>query len=221
MRKLKVVVASGATTEKVDDVRVLTNISSGKLGAMLADKFISNGHNVTYIAPAGAVEPRETAYNRWQVSNVETVMSAMQLIVPQSDVVIMPLAVSDFTFDYKGAVKCSSGSSEAFINHMRDTIAPTPKVIANFRAWNPKAILVGFKFTSGKSSSELHAIAMTLKVNNKLDMVFANDKKAMERSGSHNGTLIMDDWEDECHSKDEIATSIFENVIRLAGSRFK
>lgn len=218
MRKLKVAVASGGTVEKIDDVRVITNISSGKLGSIIADKFIEAGHDVTYIAPKHAVFP-EGVCSVEIISDANSVMSTMSRIVPESDCVLMPMAVSDFTFKYDGAVKLSSSSADDFIQHMKDSIVPTPKVISHFRAWNPRAVLIGFKFTSGKSAKELLTIAKTLKEKNRLDMVFANDKKDMERSGSHRGILIMDTWDEKCNSKNDIAREIFANSIRMAGAR--
>ena len=59
---------------------------------------------------------------------------------------------------------------------MRQTITKTPKVISNFREWNPNAILVGFKFTVGKSKKELTKIAKQLMVDNHLDMVLKVQK---------------------------------------------
>ena len=217
MKKLNVVVTAGGTREKIDDVRVMTNISTGKLGAKIADIFATHGHDVTYVAPESAVKPQGTySYSYIKVTDTASVMDEMIFLVPKADVVIMSMAVSDFTFEYKGAVKVSSDSSDALIEHMRNCIQKTPKVISNFRKWNKKAILVGFKFTSGKSSKELKDIANKLMEDNKLDMVFANDKKAIEKSGEHVGVLLMKDWEESLRSKDEIAQSIYDNVIRLA-----
>jgi len=216
MKKLNVVVTSGGTAEHIDDIRVLTNISTGRLGALIAQTFLEHGHNVTYVAPESAVKPSDLyCYSFVKVTNTESVMEAMKSLVPQADVVIHPMAISDFTFDYEGAVKVSSDSSDALIEHMRKTIRKTPKVISNFRKWNKDAILVGFKFTSGKSSKEMVEIAKKLWEDNKLDMVFANDKKAIEKSGEHVGVLLMADWEEVLRSKDDIAQSIYDNVIRL------
>lgn len=221
MKKLQVIVTSGGTKERIDDVRVLTNISSGKMGAKIADIFVEHGHKVIYVAPLGAIQPSKGCHdglveNRI-VTNVDSVMEIMKDLVPKADVVIHPMAVSDFTFKYDGAVKCGSNSAEDFIEHMRRSIARTPKVISHFRRWNPEAILVGFKFTSGKSESELKSIALSLMKDNELDMVFANDKKKIEKSGEHVGTLLMKDWEEKLHGKEEIAQRIYLNVIRLLG----
>jgi hypothetical protein len=52
---------------------------------------------------------------------------------------------------------------------------------------------------------------------NKLDMVFANDKLQIQKAGDHVGTLIMKDWQEQLRSKEEIADTIYANVMRLKG----
>jgi phosphopantothenate--cysteine ligase len=217
MKKLNVVITAGGTREYLDDVRVLTNISTGKLGSKIADEFLAHGHEVTYVSPESARMPADANtghYSYVKVTDVNSVMEAMRILVPKADVVIQSMAVSDFTFNLSEALKVSGESPEAFVEHIRKTITKTPKVIANFRKWNPKAILVGFKFTVGKKKDELTEIATKLMKDNKLDMVFANDKAQMKKAGEHVGILIMKDWSEELHNKDEIAKTIYSNVIR-------
>jgi phosphopantothenoylcysteine synthetase/decarboxylase len=215
--KLNVIVTSGGTREHIDDVRVLTNISTGKLGSKIARVFLDHGHNVTYVCSPTAVRPTFEAHNLdvKTVVNTQSVMEAMKELVPHADVVIHSMAVSDFTFNLTGAIKIGSDSPEALIEHMRKTITKTPKVISHFRDWNPKAILVGFKFTVGKSKKELEEIAAKLMLDNRLDMVFANDKMHMQNAGDHVGTLLMKDWSEQLHSKEEIAEAIYANVVRI------
>jgi len=226
MKQLNVVITSGGTQEYIDDVRVLSNISSGKLGSEIAGQFIKGGHNVTYVAPKNAVMPRSSHTGQYAyrpIKDTKSVMEVMEELVPKSDVVVQAMAVSDFTFDLEGAVKLSSGDPEAFIEHMRKTISKTPKVISNFRAWNPQAILVGFKFTVGKRKDELIEIALKLMKDNGLNMVLANDKSEMKRSGARIGTLIteigMDEpWIDRLRSKEDIARGIYDNVVMIKGN---
>ena len=218
MKKLKVVITAGGTREYVDSVRVFTNISSGRLGAKIADVFSLHGHDVTYVSPKNAVMPSDISwFDRVTVKDTNSLMEAMEKLVPAADVVIQSMAVSDFTFDLEGAVKIGSDSAEDFIEHMRRTIKKTPKVISNFRKWNPDAILVGFKFTVGKSNKELLEIATNLMDKNKLDMVLANDKSQMERKGEHVGMLIKRDFTGKvdkvrAFGKEKIAEVIYDNV---------
>ena len=217
MKKLNVVVTSGGTREYLDDVRVLTNISTGRLGSKIAQKFLDHGHNVLYVAPISACMPSDRNYQWVNVTNTESLMDAMERVVPVADIVIHSMAVSDFTFDIKEDTKLSSDSAEAFVEHIRKTIVKTPKVISHFRAWNPNAVLIGFKFTVGKDKKELIEIATKLMKDNKLDMVFANDKSQMQKAGEHIGTLIMKDWSEAVRGKDEIAKVIYDNVVRVLG----
>ena len=46
---MKVVVTSGPTREPVDDVRFVSNVSSGRLGAAVADAFVDRGHTVVLV----------------------------------------------------------------------------------------------------------------------------------------------------------------------------
>jgi len=224
MKQLNVVITSGGTSEYIDDVRVLSNISSGRLGSVIANEFLKNGHEVTYVAPKNSVRPSEHyVYGHRPIKDTASVMEVMKELVPKADVVIQSMAVSDFTFDLEGAVKLSSGDPEAFVEHMRKTITKTPKVISHFREWNPKAILVGFKFTVGKSSKELLEIATKLLKENNLNMVFANDKSAMKQAGAHVGMLITpigfdEPLIDKLRSKEEIAERIYANVVMIKGN---
>lgn len=218
MKKVKVVITAGGTREYIDDVRVMTNISSGKLGAMIANQFIEHGHDVVYVAPKNAIMPHSGHYGQYEyrpVTDTNSVMDVMRELVPKANVVVHSMAVSDFTFDLKEATKISSGSPEALVEHIRKTIKLTPKVISNFRMWNPNAVLVGFKFTVGQTKKELHQIATDLMKTNQLDMVFANDKEMMQKATEHIGVLIMKDWEERVVGKEEIANRIYDNVVRV------
>ena len=222
--KLNIIVTAGGTREYIDDVRVLSNISTGRLGAKIAEEYALMGHNVYYVAPRNAIQPSkglsEGLIENRITNDTKSVMTVMQELVPKANIVVHSMAVSDFSFDLQSHVKLSSNSPEAFIEHLKSTIVITPKVISNFRKWNYNAVLVGFKFTVGKKTKELLDIAMQLKHKNKLDMVFANDKRAMQKSGDHVGTLLMDDWNEKLRGKKDIAKTIVDNTIRVFQSKY-
>jgi len=220
MKQLKVAITSGGTREYIDDVRVITNISTGKLGALIADEFIRNGHLVTYVAPNPVVMPSNHFtghYDFRKVTDTNSVLAIMKDLVPEMDVVVQCMAISDFTFDRSKPVKVSSQDLDGFIDYMRQTIVKTPKVISYYRDWNPSAILVGFKFTVGKSKEEMVQIAKQLMEQNKLDMVFANDKAQIQAKGAHVGLLIMAEWDEALKSKSQIAERIYKNVVMKVG----
>ena len=60
MRK-KIIITAGGTSERIDNVRKITNSSSGKLGALIASKLIelndSNIEKIYYICSKNAIKP--------------------------------------------------------------------------------------------------------------------------------------------------------------------
>jgi phosphopantothenoylcysteine decarboxylase/phosphopantothenate--cysteine ligase len=222
MKKLKVLVTSGGTREYIDDIRVMTNISSGKLGAMIADKFVCEGHRVTYLYSKGSKLPNLYYPNRTHVTNpivieantVNEVSDYMPSLLPEVDVMVHAMAISDFTFDRKKAVKCSSNDLMGFIEHMQKTIRSTPKIIARIKRLNPDVFLVGFKFEVGRSEDELVEIARKQIEKAGSDLVFANDKEMMKQCKNHIGFVVgPDDYTGPYIGKEDIAREIYRSVI--------
>lgn len=54
---MKILITSGGTTEKIDDVRGITNHSTGYLGKEIAELFLAKGHQVTLVTVKTAVKP--------------------------------------------------------------------------------------------------------------------------------------------------------------------
>lgn len=182
-----VLVTSGGTMEYIDDVRVLTNISSGKLGATIAEALFDAGANVIYLHSKNSVMPNLMGYNisYCPVRTAQDAYNEMERIVPTVDAVIHSMAVSDFTFRRDKAIKCKSNDPQAFIDFMRDTITTNPKIISKVKEWNPKVFLAGFKFEVGITREALIALAEHSIESNGCDVVVANDKTEMEREREH------------------------------------
>jgi phosphopantothenate-cysteine ligase len=185
----QVLVTSGGTQEYIDDVRVMTNISTGKLGSIIASNFASFNHcRVHFVYGKNTTVPKNCLnINLYQIRSSQEAMDKIKELVPNMDAVIHSMAVSDFTFKRDAAVKCKSSDPEAFIEYMRKTITLNPKIISHIKEWNPDTFLVGFKFEVGTSEEELAALAQASLEKNKCDLVIANDKEEMKRLGTHRG----------------------------------
>ena len=59
-KTLNILITAGGTSEKIDDVRRITNSGTGRLGACIAEAFAASGREcrIVYICSAGAVRPR-------------------------------------------------------------------------------------------------------------------------------------------------------------------
>lgn len=218
----RVLITAGGTREYIDDVRVVTNISTGALGARIAEEFYARGWQVYYLHSKQGAMPRvmegisdSSRISTYQYVTVQDLMENMKWLVEYGmDVVVHSAAVSDFTFKRDGAVKLSSGSPEAFIEYMRKTITPTPKIIQEIKRWDPRVTLVGFKFTVGNSWDELRDIAVASGKASSCDFVVANDKEIMRLVKDHAARVcrISDGSSKECVGKDNIARAIYSLV---------
>lgn len=203
LKNINVLVTAGSTREYIDDVRVMTNISSGALGAKIVEQLGEAGATIHFVHSRFGIKPNLTScktsvynYHTWSYITFEDLYNRMKMLLLNKpiDVVIHSAAVSDFTFKRRENIKLSSNSSKDFINYMRDTITPTPKIIREIKEWNSNVFLVGFKFTVGKSENELIKITEKMKRETNCDLVIANDKKQMQDRRQHLAYFIQENY---------------------------
>lgn len=164
---MKCVVTAGPTCEPLDEVRRLTNFSTGRLGTQLANYLVARGHQVTLLAGEQATYQGERRAQR--IETFTTTDSLRELLRALSDegvdAVFHAAAVSDFRFG-KIWHRTPQGeltevrSSKISTRHgtLVAELTPTPKVIAELRAWYPVAHLVGWKFqTEGDRTTTIEA----------------------------------------------------------------
>jgi len=223
LKNKKVMITAGGTREYVDDVRVVTNISTGALGARMAEGFYREGCKVQYVHAKQSVMPKlnegildSATFSSHQIVTVNDLLITMESIIKafDIDIVIHSAAVSDFTFKRDIPVKLSSNSLESFVEHIRKTIIPTPKIIQQIKIWKPDIFLVGFKFTVGKNLEDLVKIARESGIKSGCDLVIANDKEEMKNAGKHIAHFV--DPEKiiihTCIGKERIVSGLIENL---------
>lgn len=199
-KRLKVMVTAGGTREYIDDVRVVTNISTGALGCKVAQELLGCGAHVFYIHAKGSPMPVDSEDDYGRLTSEQFVTTADLQDAMKSfcsgigmDVVVHSAAVSDFTFRRDVPVKLSSDSEEGFIDHLRQTIVRTPKIVKEVKRWCPDCMLMSFKFTVGKSRDEMLNIAYKSGLSCGADWVMANDKEEMTSQRAHIGYFVCMD----------------------------
>jgi len=162
------IVTAGPTFELLDDVRRLTNFSTGRLGTELANYLAARGHRVTLLIGEAA-----TYLGERQVQTVKTFSTTADLRAQlqafsgkKVDAIFHAAAVSDFAFGQvfaetkagkfsalKPAKKISTRQGALLVE-----LVPTPKIIAALRGWFPKTKIIGWKFeANGKRAEALRA----------------------------------------------------------------
>ena len=111
-----ILITAGPTREKIDDVRFISNFSSGKMGFALAEKTKHYGANVTLISgPVNLLPPEDVELIN--VESAEDMYLASVNLFPKTDIAIMTAAVADYTpiNQFKGKLKKEQLGDEAVI----------------------------------------------------------------------------------------------------------
>ncbi len=142
----RVLISSGPTTERIDPVRVLTNRSSGKMGAALARAAILLGADVSVVSgPALAVLPEEA-----DVEYVETASemgNSLRRRFSDADICILAAAVSDY--------RPARVSSEKLDRRIDDTLSlkltANEDIAAALGAVKENRFLIGFALETNEN----------------------------------------------------------------------
>jgi phosphopantothenoylcysteine decarboxylase/phosphopantothenate--cysteine ligase len=181
MRKKKVTVIAGSTEEPVDDVRVLTNRSSGRTGVELALDAYERGANVELLMGRTTCElPGFIKANRF-TSSSELVDIVRKI---KSDICIVPAAISDY-IPKKEKGKVSSAKKTLSVELTR-----APKIIEEIRRNRKKMTLIAFKLESNIPKKALVSKAKERMSAAKLDFIVANDINLVKPDS--NEVIIID-----------------------------
>ncbi|MDL0137229.1 bifunctional phosphopantothenoylcysteine decarboxylase/phosphopantothenate--cysteine ligase CoaBC [Halobacterium salinarum] len=172
-----VVVTSGATSEAIDPVRVLTNRASGRTGRAVAAACYVRGARVTLVHDAsdgGAVPYADVR----DVSSAAEMTAATLTACADADALVSAAAISDYTVEAADE-KLRSGREDVALS-----LEPTRKLVGAVRDDNPDLPIVGFKAetpaddgTAGDDS--MVAAARSLLQRDGLAFVAANDAGVM------------------------------------------
>lgn len=178
-RNLKVLITSGGTSEEIDDVRVLTNKSTGLTAAAIADSLIEAGMDVTYLHSVAAAIPRGSC-QKISFTDYESLKKALSQMLKTSDYnsVVHAAAVSDYS------VAKQPGKIDSQAEEVQLILKKNPKLINEIKKWSPKSQLIGFKLTSGAAEAVIQSKVNSLFENAGCDYVIQNDWQQKE-SGQH------------------------------------
>ena len=138
LKSKKILITSGPTQEPIDDVRFITNRSSGKMGVALAKAALLMGAEVTMIAgPQEARIPLQLTVIR--VKTALEMLEAMKGQAPQHDWIIGAAAVADYRLENPSPGKLRRSESSLQIN-----LVPNPDIIAEAARLAPNARVIGF-----------------------------------------------------------------------------
>ena len=224
---MNILITSGGTSEKIDQVRSITNHSTGKLGALIADSFLAQGDQVTLITTRNAIKPAAHPNLTIQIiENVQELFEMMKPLVKTHDVLIHSMAISDYTPIYMTGFEQITTSQDLteFLNKTNKQskisskdnyqvlfLKQTPKIISQVKKWNPNIRLIGFKLLVDVSKEELLTVARASLTKNQAEIIVANDLSDIS-DNQHRAYLVKINSVIKADTKEEIAQQLVTHI---------
>ena len=178
------IVTAGPTYEPLDDVRRLTNFSTGRLGTELANFLAARGHKVLLLVGESATY--SGARRAQRVESFTTTADLREklkiLSAKKVEAIFHAAAVSDFAFgrmfspneagklaEIKSVKKIPTREGKLLVE-----LVPTPKIIAGLRGWFPRTRIAGWKFEAEGARAEALAAAKRQIAECSTDLCVAN-----------------------------------------------
>ncbi len=179
----RIVITSGPTRQYLDPVRYLTNGSSGRMGAALANATLELGHEVTIISgPVSVVYP--TAARVVNVITTQEMLDATRLAFQSADGLIGAAAPCDYMPRHIESHKLSKTGEG-----LQLSLIETPDIIATLGASKqPKQWVVGFAL----ETEDIRFRAIVKMSRKCCDMIVSNSAEAMN-AGDNSVEVILRD----------------------------
>ena len=232
MNMKRIIITSGGTCEKIDNVRKITNSSSGKLGMTIANCLLKTNDDITiyYVCSKTSLRPLNERVNVIEVTDVDSLKDVITNLLIQNkiDYFVHAMAVSDYKVDYitnlnsikesinkyknidegiSNVEKINDSKISSYEDNLVIILKRTPKIISMIKEISPSTHLIGFKLLDSVSKSELLEVAKKLREKNRCDYVVANDLETI-RNGCHKAYIVGSNNIIDATGKEDIAKKL-------------
>lgn len=203
----KVLVIGGSTTEKIDDVRVISNISSGKTAVWLTKNAFYRDADIE-LWYGQSQEPVPDFIKTTRFTCVNDLLKLLKNTnMKKFDIIFVCAAIADYI------PKKQKGKIPSEKNKLVLELQKAPKIISKLREYSPKAKLVGFKIE--KNTDRLTEKIFDLLKKNHLDFVIGNTTKNLN---SEKSEIWIIDKKGNCNhhkgKKEQLTDTIIDTVLK-------
>jgi phosphopantothenoylcysteine synthetase/decarboxylase len=161
---MNIIVTCGPSYEPIDQVRRITNFSTGRLGITLANALTDAGHRVFCLKGEQATDATPVrAQKTIAFSTNDDLAAKLQQLSPENiGAIFHTAALCDFkviSVQNAAGQKITSAKFPTRGNPVTLNLAPTTKVLPQLRGWFPTAKIVGWKYELTGSRDEAFAKA--------------------------------------------------------------
>ena len=179
----KVIITAGACYEMIDDVRAITNLSSGKMGLALAFAYYLRGFDVTLISSA---QNLPKSMENLEFFSFKSSADLLEILknkkLAKDDLLVMAAAISDYipSQKAKGKIKKSGANLNLELKENIDILSSLKEL---------KCKKIGFKMEMDEQSAL--SSAKNMLENKALDAVCLNVLKAQNYFGSEQNEVLF------------------------------
>ena len=204
LRDRRILIIGGAGYEKIDDFRIITNLSTGRTAVEIARYAYYLGADVTLLMGLSRIPiPNYLRYDRF--SDVESLISRIGEIVSENyDAIIVPAALPDFSPERK------EGKIE-FEEFKKIKWRKAPKFLEKLRK-EYDGVLVAFKAESKIKENELIREARKIMDKYDLNFVVANLLEDVKENSTRVFIVDREDFVEVSGTKEYVAQRILERV---------
>lgn len=171
---MKIIVTCGPSYEPIDEVRRITNFSTGELGTRLARALALAGHEVTcFRGVAATTKASADPAGVVPFTTNDDLAAQLRSVAGRGEVgaVFHAAALADFKIEWArdGQRKISSRAGAVTL-----TLVPSNKVISELRTLFPHARLVGWKYELDGTRADVLAKAERQLAENRTDVCVMN-----------------------------------------------
>lgn len=212
---VSILITAGPTREYLDDVRFLSNGSSGRMGFALAAAALADGHAVELVlGPVEAVPP--AGVRVVSVTSALEMQAAAEAGFARADVAIAAAAVADWRPRERVAGK-PARSKTAGANPTLELV-PNPDIVAGLGRAKGHRVVVGFALeSSAEPMARAVARGREKLAQKSLDLCVCNRSDAIGQDRSE-AVLVFADGRTEAlptQGKDELARAIVRAAVDL------
>ncbi len=220
---MKVLLTFGGTREYIDAARFITNMSTGRTGRIIAERFAASGCKTVCLCAHGAARPSGANITVKEFTTFKDLDLLLRRVLKEQafDAVVHLAAVSDYS---PASIEAGGKTFKPGRTAKLDSKAPELKLVLkkNFKiidrikkyaaVESPELLLIGFKLTSGAAPARVLEKVRALA---SADLVAHNDLEEMKKKHVfhlyRDGARLAD-----CAGPEELADRLLSEIKNKA-----
>ncbi|TXT64033.1 MAG: Coenzyme A biosynthesis bifunctional protein CoaBC [Promethearchaeota archaeon] len=216
----KILVTAGPTREYIDEIRFVSNDSSGRMGIELAKEASARGADVLLVNGKSSVEVPDYLNVKNVISTDDFINTVNKELNDNTyDMFICAAAISDYS-----PIDCIEGKiSSDKVKELQVNMRLTPKIIDKARDVNKDVFVVAFKAETNVSRTELIDRAYARLQKSDADLIVANDvgREDVGFESSENEVYIIDKEKHTTHVSKHSKRYVASKIIDIALENYR